>query len=601
MRSTLLLSLLLSCIQAWCFDFSKNEHSLFDIADQILVDTTGKITELSHLNNPIVYNVDESFWSKDSSSYWIHFKLPPNTSKNQKWVVEVYDIRVQTLKLFFKQRGEWESSHQSWLEPFRNRKYHLLNPTLDLPLSKTDSTEFYLRLQSQSAPGMTIMLRTQEKFTNYAIDEYYLLGFFYGFLVIIALYNLTLFFYLKELNHLLLCIYIIASIFFSFQEVAIGFKYLWPNHPNWNDWIDYFWSPLFFLLSYTVYALDFLKIEELSRKLYRGLWLVSIFLIFFDCIEFFLPFNIAFDNFYFVPFLFIFASAIYAYRKGKTYARLFIIGNGLVFASMVIRLLRNNDFIDHTIFTVYSFEFAIAVEIIILSLALADKIKFLKDEKDQTREAYILQLQENQALQSKVNRELEEQVRRRTVQLEEKANQLDKANTELQDLTDKLNQMNSKLDYDNWKLSKDINAQTMERLSGKGVKYETFMEVFPDDLTCLRFLRDLKWKDDFSCIKCNYEKYKEVDTDFSRKCSKCGHIESVTANTIFHKIRFPISKAFYISHVVFYNIEISNEQLAKALELNASSSSRFRKKITSLKIENRISWETFLLKGTQAI
>ena len=39
----------------------------------------------------------------------------------------------------------------------------------------------------------------------------------------------------------------------------------------------------------------------------------------------------------------------------------------------------------------------------------------------------------------------------------------------------------------------------------------------------------------------------------SKRCSKCGYLESATAYTIFHKVKFPLNKAFYILFLLYSN------------------------------------------------
>ncbi len=51
----------------------------------------------------------------------------------------------------------------------------------------------------------------------------------------------------------------------------------------------------------------------------------------------------------------------------------------------------------------------------------------------------------------------------------------------------------------------------------------------------------------FSCSKCNHSYYWINKKDpFVRVCKGCRHIESVTANTLFHKVKFSLRKAFLI-------------------------------------------------------
>ena len=62
----------------------------------------------------------------------------------------------------------------------------------------------------------------------------------------------------------------------------------------------------------------------------------------------------------------------------------------------------------------------ITLEILILSVALGDRIRYLKQQEEISREKIIEQLQENEKLKDKVNLELEDKVRERTHELENK-------------------------------------------------------------------------------------------------------------------------------------------------------------------------------------
>ena len=79
----------------------------------------------------------------------------------------------------------------------------------------------------------------------------------------------------------------------------------------------------------------------------------------------------------------------------------------------------------------------------------------------------------------------------------------------------------------------------------KGQNLLEFSDWFKTDLDCKEYLSELKWKDGFKCLKCD-RLAAQVRKDFSRKCNICGHTESTTANTLFHKVKFGIRKAFFI-------------------------------------------------------
>ena len=79
----------------------------------------------------------------------------------------------------------------------------------------------------------------------------------------------------------------------------------------------------------------------------------------------------------------------------------------------------------------------------------------------------------------------------------------------------------------------------------KGQNLIEFTERFKTDSDCLEYLSYLKWSEGFKCVKCNHTGC-QVRSNHSRTCNKCSHTESATANTLFHKVKFGIRKAFFI-------------------------------------------------------
>jgi predicted RNA-binding Zn-ribbon protein involved in translation (DUF1610 family) len=83
----------------------------------------------------------------------------------------------------------------------------------------------------------------------------------------------------------------------------------------------------------------------------------------------------------------------------------------------------------------------------------------------------------------------------------------------------------------------------MEIFKGKNIL--DFMKVFPDDDSCKKYLSNLKWHDGFNCPKCGHTKGC-LKKGYKYHCYGCGKVESSTAGTLFHKVKFRLRKAFCI-------------------------------------------------------
>lgn len=79
----------------------------------------------------------------------------------------------------------------------------------------------------------------------------------------------------------------------------------------------------------------------------------------------------------------------------------------------------------------------------------------------------------------------------------------------------------------------------------KGQNLLEFSEQFKTDEDCKSYLSKIKWGDGFTCRKCSHTS-SQIRKDFSRTCNKCSSTESTTANSLFHKVKFGLRKAFFI-------------------------------------------------------
>lgn len=116
-------------------------------------------------------------------------------------------------------------------------------------------------------------------------------------------------------------------------------------------------------------------------------------------------------------------------------------------------------------------------------------------------------------------------------------------------------------------------------------KYESltlfeFQQLFPDDTACYDHLAKLKWPDGFICEKCGHNHCCKGKLERTRQCTKCGYQATPTSNTLFHKVKFPILKAFYIVYFIATNKQgISSTELSRKLGLGQKTCWRFKQKV----------------------
>jgi hypothetical protein len=551
---------------------------------RIFVDSTNsmsyeEVKSKKFTHHPL-YNADPD------KTYWIHirYSVPENSMKN--WVLEILDSRQQLVEFYFEDSSKIQKEILGLSYPFENRSYGHKNFIVDLPLNRGEE-EVYIKFKSPYVVSLLCKFRRHHEFTSYAVNEYYFLGFFYGLLTLIIFYNLFLFLFVKEKIYLFYASFVLSWAFYSLCDDGIGNQYVWTDM-IWVSRAGQLFSRPLFVLFLIVYSFEFINLKSrfpVSVKIIGILYVIYFCLNVVDYYWWNIPY---FQNVSFlIPLLIIFYYGWRIFKEGFRPARFFLVGNTFILVGLILRILKDaelleliSDSINLKIFGIYSQNFGVLLEILVMTIALADRIRYMKKKDEEAQNTIIVQLQENEQLSQKVNRELEQKVAERTVQLQDAKKTVEEANEKLKEQAEEIQRMNALLDLDNYKLKKKVQEVTEARVKFKDVSYEEFSNIFPNDLACQRYLEEIKWSKGYNCKKCNNTKFSEGVKKFSRRCTKCGYNESITAYTLLHKCKFPLPKAMYILMKVFrYGEKNSLNEMSEQLQLRKSTVWAFKEKV----------------------
>jgi len=114
----------------------------------------------------------------------------------------------------------------------------------------------------------------------------------------------------------------------------------------------------------------------------------------------------------------------------------------------------------------------------------------------------------------------------------------------------------------------------------KSMSIFEFQKRFPDDRSCMKYLSEIKWHDGFVCKKCGHTHYCKGNKEFDRQCTRCNYVESPTAGTLFHKLKFSLLKAFWIIYYMSTSKKgISSTELSRKLQLRQKTAWLFQRKV----------------------
>lgn len=572
--------------------------------DQISGPDSSKFKD-SWSSTPQNYNIGSVYW------YRIRIKHPSSTQK--KWILEFFDQTIDDITAYLPTvNGGYESEHFGALNKFGNRTYHHKNFEINLNIYPDKELTYYFRVKSHQTADIIIVLRSVGWFIQYALDEYLLFGVFYGMILVFAFYNLLMFIAVRQRQYLYYILYNLSVGFYELCNDGVGFEYIWPNSPIWNQY-----AYGFALCCVSVFALMFtdklLFVKNNAPWLHKVIRAVISIRIVFFFLCFFVDkqwFNYKFIEF--IPLCIAFFTGIYIFIRGYRPARFFVLGYSFLFAGFIIKLLAAFGQINFGTVGYYSLSICFIFEMVFFAFALSDQVRVLKKSKDNAQREMIRQLREKEKLKESINIRLEKEVQERTAEVIEKVRiieqqneDLNHANEVLQQQAEEIMRMNELLENDNRVLQNDFEKVSRDRIMSTEVDFEEFSRIYPDADSCYRLLAELKWKQGYKCHKCGNDHSFSGRTPYSRKCTKCSHEESVTAFTLLHNIRIPITKGFYLIFLVYSsNGKISSHKLAEILAIRQSTCWQYSHRIKKLlsgrprraKSENSEGWSKLLLE-----
>ncbi|MEO9477328.1 MAG: 7TM diverse intracellular signaling domain-containing protein [Cyclobacteriaceae bacterium] len=553
--------ILMGLDQLWYYEDTSSTLTLKDVTKQ---DFQEKF-RLNPQSKPTDYNT--------SSTYWVRLAIDI-TDLEKNYLIEFYDQTIDELEvhLVYEQDSVFTTYVMGDLNYFPSKPFQHKN--FEVPLPNAGYYLCYIKVHSHEYADIRVAIRSYNRFIEYALVEYFVYGLFYGMILIISLYNTLIFFAIKESRYLYYTFYILSVGVYAMSVDGVGYQYLWPYRPEWNQiahgvalFLLIFWAILF--------ARKFLNTNIRSPRLNKVLLIVLVLRV----VWFFIALIWNHDLFQhrsieIIPLAIIFVASVSVYLRGYKPARFFIVAFGLLFFGFITKALLMLSVIPFYITSYYSLHIAFVLEMLFLSFALSDRVRILKNNRDKAYKRILAQHEHNSKLKDRLNAKLEHQIAERTKELRDKNEELEKQKLEISEI-------NTLLDLDNFRLSNDIKVIQKERLLNKELTYDEFLNIFEEDVQLLEILSDYKWGDGYECAKCKSDTYSEGTVKYSRRCTKCGYQESPTTHTLFHNIRFPLNKAFYIFYEAMNKDQYSLSELSEMLSLRKSTVWSFKKKVAS--------------------
>ena len=298
--------------------------------------------------------------------------------------------------------------------------YHNVLNGFWLPLSRAGDTQtkvYYVRMQSHLSFEAPMQIGTFQrlKYENQLADN--LTAFFFGIMLIMFLYNIYL--YISTQNHIygLYLFYLVMNSLAS--SVLGGYVLLFFDQVLLYQYYVAWHTPVAISTGlFCIYYLELNKYLPTIKKLLYGFFSVLIVFAILNILGVNLVYLVDyFHNVGLGVYLICLLTSFYLVFKGHRNAIFYAIGWSFLVVSIAVGILTFSGVFPFNIFTVNSFYFGHAMEVLLFSIALADKMKLTTKEKERSQKALLEQTQKNEQLIREQNTVLEQRVEERTHEL----------------------------------------------------------------------------------------------------------------------------------------------------------------------------------------
>ncbi len=338
--------------------------------------------------------------------YWVKFDLSNNTSESKTLYLETARPITDLADLYFLENGKIQKVIKNGdMMPFEVREIKHRKLLFPITLLPNSTTQFYLHLQSDGEViNLPLTLHDGTSLIESTFTDQLVFGVFYGILLLAALTYLFFYFGIKEKSFILYVSYVVSIALLHSSLDGYFYQYL-LGEPGWfaDRSLLIFATVSAILLNR--YSQAFVQVNTFARGLNLtinvinfGLILLLLGIILFDAGKpLYYPLVNALG---FIGVLLAVASIVMSFVKKKPVDPFFALGFTSLTLGFIIFILNNFSLIENSFLTENAAKLGTGLEILFLSLSMANRIRILRNEKEKAQELALQRSEESNEIKS---------------------------------------------------------------------------------------------------------------------------------------------------------------------------------------------------------
>jgi signal transduction histidine kinase len=381
-------------------------------------------------SNDIVPNLGIS-----NSTFWIKVNIQ-NTSNKRRLYLELRQPIIDHFEVYEKTEAQLERIYKggdSYVFSARSIKNPSYFIPIEIPTGQTYT--YYIQLKSAEQLLALFSIADVEHTYNYISKTDTLFGLYIGILIALFLYNAFVYFSLKERTYLLYIIYILLIGLTQSSLLGYTFLYFFPNNPYLANITPYI-SSILVSISALYFMRDFLITKRNVPRLHRFSYFIQTLYILTGLLTLMGIYSLAYSMVLIlaaIVSLFMLIVGYVVLKNGYKPALYYLIAWSTLLLGIIIFVLKDFGILPVSFITSYTMPIGSALEVILLSFAMANRINILKKEKEASQQALIQEARLRESIVRQQNVVLEEKVADRTRNLEATLSELKETQSNLVD------------------------------------------------------------------------------------------------------------------------------------------------------------------------
>ena len=342
---------------------------------------------------PFTKNISNAFtFGYDENNFWFRFSVQNDSEEPKNMVLELTEIIHKKVDLYI--LSDTITHYKNGLRiPVKEREIKESNPAFPLHFAAHETKELYINIASIYAVFGALKLKTPEQFrqdTHLRSNIYF---FYFGAIIAIALYNLFIFFYLREKIYLYYVSYVLVFVIWAANYKGLLLPYI--NMEIYD--ILQITIPIFFTML-ILFSQTVLETKK-SFPVFHTILNIFIVILFISFVWMLLSMH---SGFYFMnlvsgPLLpFLLFISIWALNQDHKIAKIYLIGLSIYIVSMILISQLALATLPYSILLSNAPIIGSFFEIILFSLLLAYRINLLRQDKLDTQ-AILLEQEHTEA------------------------------------------------------------------------------------------------------------------------------------------------------------------------------------------------------------